>query len=79
MLTRDIHYRAVYRPMEHRDQTGAYAVIIGGLTALWASLPALVKAYLLLATARGLLGVAAGLLATACDPHAKSRVRTSHT
>jgi phage-related holin len=55
--------RAVYRPMEHRDQTGAYAVIVGGLTALWASLPALVKAYLLLATARGLLGVAAGLLA----------------
>jgi hypothetical protein len=49
--------------MEHRDQTGAYAVIIGGLTALWASLPALVKAYLLLATARGLLSVAAGALA----------------
>jgi hypothetical protein len=49
--------------MEHRDQTGAYAVIIGGLTALWASLPALVKAYLLLATARGLLSAAAGLLA----------------
>jgi len=49
--------------MEHRDQTGAYAVILGGLTALWASLPALVKAYLLLATARGLLSVAAGLLA----------------
>ena len=49
--------------MEHRDQTGAYAVIVGGLTALWASLPALVKAYLLLATARGLLSVAAGALA----------------
>jgi len=49
--------------MEHRDQTGAYAVIVGGLTALWASLPALVKAYLLLATARGLLSVAAGLVA----------------
>jgi hypothetical protein len=49
--------------MEHRDQAGAYAVIIGGLTALWASLPALVKAYLLLATARGLLSAAAGLLA----------------
>jgi len=49
--------------MEHRDQTGAYAVIVGGLTALWASLPALVKAYLLLATARGLLGVAAGAIA----------------
>ena len=63
MLTRDIHNRAVYRPMEHRDQTGAYAVIVGGLTALWASLPALVKAYLLLATARGLLGVAAGAIA----------------
>ena len=63
MLTRDIHNRAVYRPMEHRDQTGAYAVIVGGLTALWASLPALVKAYLLLATARGLLSVAAGLVA----------------
>jgi len=59
----DIQSRAVYRPMEHRDQTGAYAVIIGGLTALWASLPALVKAYLLLATARGLLSVAAGLIA----------------
>jgi len=42
---------------------GAYAVILGGLTALWASLPALVKAYLLLATARGLLGVAAGAFA----------------
>jgi hypothetical protein len=49
--------------MEHRDQTGAYAMIVGGLTALWASLPALVKAYLLLATARGLLGVAAGAIA----------------
>jgi len=49
--------------MEHRDQTGAYAVIVGGLTALWASLPALVKAYLLLATARGLISVAAGALA----------------
>ena len=49
--------------MEHRDHTGAYAVIIGGVTALWSSLPALVKAYLLLATARGLLSVAAGLAA----------------
>ncbi len=49
--------------MEHRDQTGAYAAIIGSLTALWTSLPALVKAYLLLATARGLLSVAAGALA----------------
>jgi len=48
--------------MEHRDHTSAYAVIIGGLTTLWASLPALVKAYLLLATARGLLSAAAGLL-----------------
>ena len=42
---------------------GAYAVVVGGLMALWASLPALVKAYLLIATARGLLGVAAGLAA----------------
>ena len=49
--------------MEHRDQTGAYAVILGGLTALWASLPALVKAYLLIATARALISVAAGALA----------------
>jgi phage-related holin len=49
--------------MEHRDQTGAYAVIVGGLTALWASLPALVKAYLLIATARALISVAAGALA----------------
>ena len=49
--------------MEHRDHTGAYAVVIGGLAALWSSLPALVKAYLLLATARGLLSVAAGLVA----------------
>jgi len=61
--TTSVPTRAVYRPMEHRDQTGAYAVIVGGLTALWASLPALVKAYLLLATARGLLSVAAGLIA----------------
>ena len=42
---------------------GAYAVVVGGLTALWASLPALVKAYLLIATARGLLSAAAGLIA----------------
>ena len=49
--------------MEHRDQTGAYAVIVAGLTALWASLPALVKAYLLIATARALISVAAGALA----------------
>jgi len=49
--------------MDQRDHTSTYAVIIGGLTALWSSLPALVKAYLLLATARGLLSVAAGLLA----------------
>jgi phage-related holin len=49
--------------MEHRDQTGAYAMIVGGLTALWASLPALVKAYLLIATARALISVAAGALA----------------
>ncbi len=49
--------------MEHRDQAGAYAVILGGLMALWASLPALVKAYLLIATARGLISVAAGALA----------------
>jgi len=42
---------------------GAYAVVVGGLMALWASLPALVKAYLLIATARGLLGVAAGAIA----------------
>jgi hypothetical protein len=49
--------------MEHRDQMGAYAVVVGGLTALWASLPALVKAYLLIATARGLLSAAAGLIA----------------
>ena len=61
--TTSVPTRAVYRPMEHRDQMGAYAVIVGGLTAIWASLPALVKAYLLLATARGLLGVAAGLIA----------------
>ncbi len=38
-------------------------MVIGGLTALWSSLPALVKAYLLLATARGLVSVAAGLAA----------------
>jgi phage-related holin len=49
--------------MDQRDHTSIYAVIIGGLTALWSSLPALVKAYLLLATARGLISVAAGLLA----------------
>jgi phage-related holin len=50
--------------MDQRDHTSIYAVIIGGLTALWSSLPALVKAYLLLATARGLISVAAGLLAS---------------
>jgi phage-related holin len=48
--------------MEHRDHTSTYALIVGSLTALWSSLPALVKAYLLLATARGLLGVAAGAI-----------------
>mgnify|MGYP000307966981 CR=1 FL=1 len=49
--------------MEQRDHTAAYAVILGGIAALWSSLPALVKAYLLLATARGLLSVAVGLFA----------------
>jgi phage-related holin len=61
--TTSIPTLAVYRAMDQRDHTSIYAVMIGGLTALWSSLPALVKAYLLLATARGLISVAAGLLA----------------